>query len=167
MSSAPLLGLPGRIKVLIDRLTASRASNLDNLNATVSSRAPASTAVSNATLTNPRIANLDNLNAPVQTIDNNVDTILSRIPGTVLSATVNSVQRGVGTLPNASGTSVFTLTISAVDMSKSVLLVDVYDSGIDFYARLNSSTQIRIQYSSISAAASEVKEFSWQVVEYN
>lgn len=61
MSMAPLLGLPGRIKTLIDRLTATRAENLDRLDASVSTRALASTAVSRADLTTARIALLDKL----------------------------------------------------------------------------------------------------------
>ena len=63
-----LLGLPGQLKKLIDRLvpsgsaqtlTDARVSALDNLNATVSSRAPSSTALSNATWTDARAARLD------------------------------------------------------------------------------------------------------------
>lgn len=46
-----LLGLPAKVKTLIDRLTATRAAALDNLNATVSSRAAAATALSNAVWT--------------------------------------------------------------------------------------------------------------------
>lgn len=68
MSMAPLLALPGRIKTVLDRLTATRAANLDDLDATISSRAPSSTAVSNATLTNARIINLDNLDAPISNL---------------------------------------------------------------------------------------------------
>ena len=62
MSMAPLLGLPGRIKTLLDRLTATRAANLDHLDATISTRAVASTAVSSADLTTARCALLDKLN---------------------------------------------------------------------------------------------------------
>lgn len=46
-----LMGLPGKAKTLLDRLTDTRASALDNLNAALSSRAPAATALSNATWT--------------------------------------------------------------------------------------------------------------------
>jgi len=56
-----LAGVPGKLKTMADRLTAGRAANLDNLNATVSSRAAASTALSNATWTNDRAAKLDTL----------------------------------------------------------------------------------------------------------
>ena len=62
MSMAPLLGLPGRIKTLLDRLTATRAANLDHLDATISTRALASTAVNSADLTTARIVLLDKLN---------------------------------------------------------------------------------------------------------
>ncbi len=47
--------------------TGARAAKVDNLDATISSRAPASTALSNATWTNARAANLDRLDANVST----------------------------------------------------------------------------------------------------
>lgn len=56
---AVLLGLPAKVKTLVDRLTSGRAANLDNLNATVSSRAAASTALSNAVWTDVRAGKLD------------------------------------------------------------------------------------------------------------
>lgn len=61
MSMTPFVGIPGKLKTLLDRLTSTRATNLDNLNATVSSRAPASSALSSATWTGTRAAKLDNL----------------------------------------------------------------------------------------------------------
>lgn len=48
MSMAIFNGLIGRIKVLLDRITFERAEALDHLNADISSRAPASTALTNA-----------------------------------------------------------------------------------------------------------------------
>lgn len=54
-----LAGVPGKLKTLIDRLTATRAANLDNLNATISSRAAASTALSSAVWTDTRAGKLD------------------------------------------------------------------------------------------------------------
>jgi len=56
-----LAGVPGRLKTLLDRLTAARAANLDNLNATISSRAPASTALSNMVWTPERATKIDGL----------------------------------------------------------------------------------------------------------
>lgn len=74
---AMLAGVPGKLKTLVNRLTAARAANLDNLNATVSSRmpgtateqgridaaissrAPSSTALSNATWTDTKAGFLD------------------------------------------------------------------------------------------------------------
>lgn len=48
---ASLIGIPGKMKTLLDRITSGRAANLDNLNATISSRAAAATALSNAVWT--------------------------------------------------------------------------------------------------------------------
>lgn len=47
----PLRGLPGQIATLLARLTSGRASALDHLDADISTRAPASSAVSSATWT--------------------------------------------------------------------------------------------------------------------
>ena len=57
-----------RAKTLIDRLTATRAANLDNLDAAITTRAASSTALSNATWTNARAVKLDNLDAAVSTV---------------------------------------------------------------------------------------------------
>ena len=54
-----LLGVPGKLKTLTDRLTADRAANLDDLDTTVSSRAAASTALSSATWTNTKAGYID------------------------------------------------------------------------------------------------------------
>lgn len=62
MSLAPLLGLPGKVKTLLDRLTATRAGYLDNLDAAVTTRAPSSTALSSATWTSARAGYLDKIN---------------------------------------------------------------------------------------------------------
>lgn len=62
MSLAPLLGLPGKVKTLLDRLTATRAGYLDNLDAAVTTRAPSATALSSATWTSARAGYLDKIN---------------------------------------------------------------------------------------------------------
>lgn len=49
--SGALKSIPGLIQTVIDRLTSTRAANLDNLNATITSRAAAATALSNAVWT--------------------------------------------------------------------------------------------------------------------
>lgn len=56
-----LMGLPGKLKTLLDRLTATRAGLLDNLDAAVTTRAPASTAVSNIDYTATRAGYLDSV----------------------------------------------------------------------------------------------------------
>lgn len=54
-----LAGVPGKLKTLIDRLTATRAANLDKLDANITTRAPASTALTNAVWTDARAGKLD------------------------------------------------------------------------------------------------------------
>ena len=53
-----IAGLPGQMATLIGRLTATRATNLDNIDAAVSTRAAASTALSTATWTNALAADI-------------------------------------------------------------------------------------------------------------
>ena len=57
-----------RLATLLERLTDARAGNLDRLDTTISSRAPANTAVSTAQWTNARAGNLDNLNQNLTTV---------------------------------------------------------------------------------------------------
>lgn len=58
---ALLLGVPGKLKTLLDRISSARAAKLDNIDAAISTRAAASTAVSNADLTPARAGYLDAL----------------------------------------------------------------------------------------------------------
>ena len=54
-----LAGVPGKLKTLADRLTATRAANLDKLDANITTRAAAATALSNAVWTDTRAGKLD------------------------------------------------------------------------------------------------------------
>lgn len=107
--------------------TAGRAANLDNLDATVSSRAVAATALSNVQWTNARAALVDNLDAAVSSraasatalsnvqwtnaraaLVDNLDAAIS----TRLSTSVNSVQ--TGTIAIGAGATSNTATITTV-----------------------------------------------------
>lgn len=59
MSASFLLGLPHMAKTLLDRFTESRAQNLDKIDATLSSRAPASSALSTDIWTNELAARIN------------------------------------------------------------------------------------------------------------
>lgn len=74
-----LTGASGRLKTLLDRLTATRAALLDYLDATISSRAPASTAVSNANYTAGRAALLDALGTGVPIKAKSIQRLASSI----------------------------------------------------------------------------------------
>jgi hypothetical protein len=54
--------VPGKLKTLLDRLSDARATKIDNLDAAITTRAAAATAVSNVDLTGTRIGYLDKLN---------------------------------------------------------------------------------------------------------
>lgn len=54
-----LAGIPTKVKTLLDRLTSTRATKLDNIDVAISTRAPASTALSTAVWTNDHAAKID------------------------------------------------------------------------------------------------------------
>ena len=103
-----LLGVPGKLKTLTDRLTSGRAANLDNLNATVSSRAAAASALSNATWTDARAGKLDKLdkldNAFQSTDAFVAKPIAGGILGTDQSGVTSSDNGGLGSLSTNSTT---------------------------------------------------------------
>lgn len=87
--------------------TAARAAKMDNLDAKISTRAPASTALSTAQWTNTRAGYLDKLN--------------SGVPITSMPSVIKSVQRGIITIPANSKEASATLTQS-VNLNKAVVL---------------------------------------------
>jgi hypothetical protein len=156
----PLYGLPGRIKILIDRLTATRAGNLDNLNATVSSRAPSSTALSSSVWTGTKAGYLD-----------------AAISGRASQASVDALPQGIiesiqrGTATTSGIATSFTATISAVNLSKSFVVAQFRrndTSTVDYNglitAKLTSTTQITFTRYNGSGSGDTLVE--WQVIEY-
>lgn len=140
-----LAGVPGKLKTLIDRLTATRAANLDKLDANISTRAAASTALSNATWDGTLAGNLAALTT----------TRAARLDATVLvDGVIKSVQTGYADpatiLPNgAAGQDYwhFNIGISAVAMNKSIVLfqpIGLQSTIPLMTARLTSSTNLRI-----------------------
>ena len=147
-----LAGVPGKLKALADRLTAARADNLDHLDADISSRAPANTAVSNAVLTDVRVAKLDNL-----------DNIASA------PARIKSIQRGVVWIPGGSTFNTVWLSI-AVNTDKAVLSHlgsesignNISNFNIDGRLELVSTNQIR----GWSGGGTNAITIGYQIVEY-
>ena len=87
-----IAGLPGQMATLLARLTATRATNLDNLDAAVSTRAAASTALSTATWTGARAANLDTIPSLLTSAIKSIQQIsLSLASVSSASATITSV----------------------------------------------------------------------------
>ena len=150
-----LLGVPGKLKTLTDRLTATRAANLDNLNAAITTTAPASTALSTVTWTNALATLLGN---------------------TIQTSIVNTIQtgytQGAGTF-GASGTEddkYIDVTITAVTLAKS--LVYVVGSGYiasagytPALARLTSTTNLRI-HTPVGGLDANGLKARWTVVEF-
>lgn len=108
-----LMGVPGKLKTLLDRLTSTRATALDNLDAAISTRASASV------WTGALATELDGL-APA----------IAAIPTTP----INSIQYNTVTISdtNTSGTR----TITSVNTAKSVL---VYLGGSYSASTMNAS----------------------------
>ncbi len=152
---AALLGVPGKLKTLLDRLTSLRAIRIDNLDNTITSRAPASTALSTAYWTNARAGYLDNL--------------ASAVP----SSFIQSIQTGYSAGSSGSSGSgedqhYLDITISAVVVAKSIVLLQDFSdsSGIWFVTsgRLTSTTNLRI--GTIGSGFSSAFYGRWVVVEF-
>lgn len=135
-----------------DTWTSARAANLDNLDDSVSSRAPASTALTDVTWTDARAAKLDNLDQSISSLN---------------TSPISSVQRGSVTLNSFASVATANVTLAPVDMAKSMVTVSfhVSSSGMNFNsvsARLTSSTNLRIEgYDDGSSAY-----VYWEVIEY-
>lgn len=125
-----LLGVPGKLKTIYDYLTthlsSTRAAKIDQLDAAISTRAPASTALSSAMWTATKAGYLD---AAISSV-----------------ARIKSIQHVTGSGSFTTATSqTFTATITAVNTSKAFFLVN----GVSFgsypwvmNAVFSSTTQI-------------------------
>lgn len=141
-----LAGVPGKLKTLLDRLTAARAANLDKLDANVSTRAPAATALSNAVWTDARAAKLD--------------------ANVLTNGVIKSIQRG--THAGASGD--ITVAISSINPDKSIVILNS-SAGSLSGASLNTPMLKSISSTSFVVSASGAGggggiAFSWQLIEF-
>lgn len=128
-----LLGVPGKLKTISDHLltywTAARAAKVDNLDAAISTRAVAATALSTAQWTNARAAKLDNL---------------------IETSVIQSIQTGLATgVPSAGGRLLYykDVAIAAVTIAKSVVLIQPVQDGTNGTPTgyLTSTTNLRIE----------------------
>lgn len=187
---------------LNDKLTTTRAAKMDNIDTTISSRQPdvlsttqanrldanissraaASTALSNTTWTNARAGYLDEIVADTREIVGDVNSVLGDtvdiqnrctrieadtqdIQSTLASGSsaVKSVQRGVAT--STANEDIINVTISSVNMSKALAIpssVYLRDNGTMSF-ELTSSTNLKITCPLLST----VKDYAWQVIEFN
>lgn len=144
-----LLGVPGKLKSLTDRLTATRAANLDYLNASISSTAPAITAVSNADYTAARAAKLSNI------IENSV------LNSNIQTGYANLGNTGTGASPDE--LYILDVTVSAVVIAKTV--VDVKTSlrntaDGDVIGRMTTTTNLRL------SGGANFMRCRWTLTEY-
>lgn len=121
-----LLSVPGKLKTISDFVTtnwtATRATKVDNLDASISSRAVASTALSSATWTPTRAAKLD---------------------GVIQTSVINSLQHGSTTCSAGSdGNSSGTTAITTVVLGKSILISYGGAGTTGTTAYLNSASQV-------------------------
>jgi hypothetical protein len=143
-----LLGVPGKLKTISDWLTtywtAARAAKVDNLDAAVSTRAAAATALSTATWTNARAAALDSIGASV----------------------IRSIQSdyAYSGAPAAGGrlSKYMDVAIAAVTVNKSIVLIQDAQDGSAFPATgyLTSANNLRLETSGLNISA------VWTVVEF-
>ena len=101
--SALLFGVPGKLKTLLTRVPADNATQIAKLDDTITSRAPAGTAVSNAVLTPGRSALLDNLDASISSVATSVAAV--KLQSVIYSTA------GTDTFTVPTGVTVFYLTM--------------------------------------------------------
>lgn len=137
---------------LLGRITPARADKLDQLDAAVSSRAPANTAVSRSVLTDVRVALLDNLA--------NIASPPARI---------KSIQRGTVTVPGGSTFASSTLA-TTVDPNKSVLMPLGEASIGNNISNFNVGSRLQLVDGNTvrawSAGGANAIEVGYQIVEY-
>lgn len=160
-----LAGVPGKLKTLLDRLTATRAANLDRLDETISSRAAASTALSNAVWTNTRAGRLDAsvlVNGVIKSIQTHA----------VVGAT--GLQTGTGEDLRYKD-----VTISAVDTTRAIIIL--HGGGADYLVnngttsvntfapvllRFTSAANVRIACANSAASSADRIDARFTVVEF-
>jgi hypothetical protein len=123
----------------VSSIIATNDSRLNNLDAAMSSRSPASTALTNATWTDVRAVKLDSIGASV----------------------INSIQRGqVDVIASAD------VTITAVNLTKSAVIVNSNHDALSFSYAVNTtvvflnSTTLRFQN------GGEMCRVAWEVIEW-
>ena len=159
MSNAPLLGIPGKVKTLLDRLTATRAAALDEVTSTRMARLDAnvSAAAQASSYTGARAANLDNCDSPTSAIKTVVDanaTAISAIPTT----NIRRIWRGVKGLGDT------TLSPAITDLQKTFVVATGYANDVNIYGPqvyLKNTTTITLTSGSYSAGA-----IRYEVIEF-
>lgn len=148
-----LAGVPGKLKALADRLTAARAANLDRLDADVSTRAPASSALSRMVWTDAKAALLDNLG--------NLTSAPSRI---------KTIQRGTIYIPGGNTFSTVSLPI-AVNPNKAVVSHLGSESIGNNISNFNVGSRLELvgpnQVRGWSGGGTNAITIGYQIVEYD
>lgn len=169
------------IGTIADHIAIWTAAKAENLDTTVSSRAPASTALSTAQWTSTRAGYLDNINTKANNLDSRLtatragylDKLNSGVTVNSLSdKIIKSVQRG--TIAISEGKKEATITISSVDINKAIVVfcgsaLTTFSGNTDYYApaslvrlELTSATQIKATRHSGYGAVTA----SYQVIEF-
>ncbi len=171
--------------------TDGRAAKLDNLDAAVSSRAAANTALSNGVWTNARAGLLDRLDGTISSratqqavadtynlvsskaAQITADTILSRVNNPLAAPVIKNVQRGVCEFTPANpgypetAPSVVYISIATVNLKKAIVvlgstaLLGVRGNMGDCQIELISATSIKITQLNLG-----MRSVPWQVVEF-
>lgn len=181
--SSFLLGVPGRLKTLLDRLTDARAARLDadissrmpgsttqrdRIDTTISSRAPSSdTDTLLARLTATRASRLD-ADISSRASGSQASTIESKVDA-IPTSPIKSIQTGVLSFGPIDSTT-DDVTISSVNTGKSVVLATFANNVFSGELRevsaavyLTSSTNLRLE----KAVDRQDIIVAWQVVEFN
>ena len=147
-----LLGVPGKLKTVIDHLqtylSSTRCAKIDNLDTPLTSRAPASTALSTATWTPTKAGHID-------------AAITSRM------ASIKAIYRGTITVPFGAVSA--TATITSVDTAKSLIFnLGAQNDGTEApNVRLELTNGTTITASKTNYSGTPEVIVGYQVIEFN
>lgn len=141
-----LLGVPGKLKSLTDRLTAARGANLDFLDAAILSRAPASSAVSSADYNSARAALLDGI-----------------IQNSILKSNIQTGYTGMGAGVTGGDSNYYTdVTVAAVVVAKTLVIIQPVEKNTSdgISGAMVNTTTLRL------SSKTNFNQCRWYIIEF-
>ena len=147
-----LLGVPGKIKTLLDRLTLTRAGYLDDLSTILTDTADMQPKVN--TINSRITANIATSSA-LATVDTNVDTLVTRISSTQRTTRIRNRTYGQNIFSGSNANNTYyDITVGTIAVAGKCVVIPVvghvgdnnftYGSPCSAYAYMTSTTNARV-----------------------